>query len=105
MNSTGSKIKLHERQRELAVIEDLLDRLAAGEGGVALIEGPLGIGKTTLLREAARRAGGRRGGGVSGSSTQPGARTSGTSPPGSFGSCSSPPSDRPRSMPRSSTPA
>jgi DNA-binding CsgD family transcriptional regulator len=59
MHSTGSNIKLHERQRELAAIEDLLDRLGAGEGGVAFIEGALGIGKTALLLEAARAASAR----------------------------------------------
>ncbi len=56
MHTTGSKVRLYERRRELAVIEGLFDRLAAGEGGVAFIEGPLGIGKTTLVQELARVA-------------------------------------------------
>ena len=43
--------KLLERERELAAVDDLLER-----GGVVLVEGRAGIGKTALLEEACRRA-------------------------------------------------
>ncbi len=44
---------LLERERELAAVDDLLER-----GGVVLIEGRAGIGKTALLEAACRRAAG-----------------------------------------------
>jgi DNA-binding CsgD family transcriptional regulator len=44
------------RNHELARIDELLDRAHAGSGGVAVLEGPAGIGKTALLAEATRRA-------------------------------------------------
>ena len=44
---------LRERERELAAVEVLLER----RGGVLLVEGRAGIGKTSLV-EAALRAGG-----------------------------------------------
>jgi DNA-binding CsgD family transcriptional regulator len=48
-----------ERDAERAAIAALLDRATAGEGGALIVEGPAGIGKTTLLAgaraEAARR--------------------------------------------------
>lgn len=43
---------LLERDGERAAIAGALDAARAGEGGVILIEGPPGIGKTRLLREA-----------------------------------------------------
>lgn len=46
------------REPELERIEQLLDRAQHGCGGVAMLEGPAGIGKTALLVEAARRADG-----------------------------------------------
>ncbi|MHB8658637.1 MAG: helix-turn-helix transcriptional regulator [Solirubrobacteraceae bacterium] len=45
-----------ERGRELAVIGESLHRARAGDGAVVLIQGPAGIGKTTLLDEARSRA-------------------------------------------------
>src|SRR2546423_79192 len=48
------------RQAELARARELVARAAAGQGGLLLIEGSAGIGKTRLLREiaaAAREAG------------------------------------------------
>jgi DNA-binding CsgD family transcriptional regulator len=39
----------------LALIDELIDRARAGSGGVAVLEGPAGIGKTALLAEATRR--------------------------------------------------
>ncbi len=47
---------LVERERELAGLDALLAHALAGEGGVALLEGPAGIGKTRLLTELATRA-------------------------------------------------
>jgi DNA-binding CsgD family transcriptional regulator len=44
------------RRRELALIDELIDRAQTGSGGVAVLEGPAGIGKTALLAEAARRS-------------------------------------------------
>ena len=44
---------LLERERELAAVDGLLER-----GGVVLLEGKAGIGKTALVEEACRRAGG-----------------------------------------------
>ncbi len=41
-----------ERERELGVIREGLDRARAGEGTLLLIEGPAGVGKTQLGREA-----------------------------------------------------
>ncbi|MCA1726842.1 MAG: AAA family ATPase, partial [Actinobacteria bacterium] len=48
-----------ERERELAVVERALDRLAGGAGSLLLIEAPAGIGKTRLLAEAVELARGR----------------------------------------------
>ncbi len=45
--------RLFERERELAAVDELLD-----EGGVLLIEGRAGIGKTALLEEACGRVAG-----------------------------------------------
>jgi tetratricopeptide (TPR) repeat protein len=48
---------LHEREPESRAIVDALDEVAAGRGQVVVVEGPAGIGKTSLLelaRDAAR---------------------------------------------------
>jgi AAA ATPase domain len=45
--------KLLERERELATMDELVER-----GGVVLVEGRAGIGKTALLEAACRRAAG-----------------------------------------------
>jgi DNA-binding CsgD family transcriptional regulator len=47
---------LVEREREIAALAELLDAVPAGEGHVAWIEGPAGIGKSTLLGEVRRHA-------------------------------------------------
>ncbi len=47
---------LVEREREVAALAALLDAVADGEGRAAWIEGPAGIGKSTLLTEARRHA-------------------------------------------------
>ena len=49
---------LLERERELEMLRDGVDRACAGEGTLLLIEGPAGAGKTVLAREA--RAAGER---------------------------------------------
>jgi DNA-binding CsgD family transcriptional regulator len=48
---------LLERKGELARIDRLLTTARAGRGGVVVITGPAGIGKTALLTEAEERAG------------------------------------------------
>ena len=49
-----------ERDRELGALEDLIQSALEGRPGLALVEGPAGIGKSRLLaatREAAQGAG------------------------------------------------
>ena len=48
--------RLHERERELGVISGALDEVAAGAGRVVVVEGPAGIGKTSLLMSAREAA-------------------------------------------------
>ena len=43
---------LRERERELEAFREALDRANAGEGTLILVEGPAGVGKTGLIREA-----------------------------------------------------
>ena len=47
---------LLERDAELAAIDSTLRAAAAGEGGLLLIEGEAGVGKTALLKEGLGRA-------------------------------------------------
>ena len=47
---------LAEREREVAVLTEVIEQVAAGEPGLVLVEGPAGIGKTRLLAEARRLA-------------------------------------------------
>ena len=59
MNPIANAIEnapLLERQGELEVVRDALDRLADGQGSMLLIEGPAGIGKTRLLAAATEHA-------------------------------------------------
>jgi predicted ATPase len=48
--------RLLERDAELATLASLVDRAAAGTAGVAVVEGPAGIGKSRLAAEARARA-------------------------------------------------
>src|SRR5262249_9334704 len=50
-------MRLRERELECAAAQALIDRAAAGSGGLLVIEGPPGIGKSALLAELAERAG------------------------------------------------
>src|SRR5258705_571860 len=50
---------LLERDAELAWLSTLLEKAQAGSGGVAVISGPPGIGKTELLAAVHRLAGDR----------------------------------------------
>ena len=48
---------LYEREDELARVDALMTAAGASRGGVLLITGPAGIGKTVLLESARERAG------------------------------------------------
>ena len=55
--------ELLERERELDVLGAALSRARDGAGGVVLIEGPVGVGKSRLLTSARSVRPGRRHGG------------------------------------------
>jgi DNA-binding CsgD family transcriptional regulator len=52
-------IVLVERESQLASFRSMVDDVVGGQGGVALIEGTAGVGKSRLLAEAASHAEGR----------------------------------------------
>src|SRR6478752_9234814 len=54
--SSGEQPLLFEREDDLAALDAALTEAVAGTGGVLLIEGPAGIGKTVLLEALRRRA-------------------------------------------------
>jgi DNA-binding CsgD family transcriptional regulator len=54
--ASAERSRLLERDRELAQIQSLLSSAAAGSGRLLVLEGPGGIGKSTLLDEARRLA-------------------------------------------------
>jgi DNA-binding NarL/FixJ family response regulator len=54
MAATGTA-SLVERERELALLDELIGDAIRGEGRLALVEGPAGVGKTELLAEARER--------------------------------------------------
>jgi DNA-binding CsgD family transcriptional regulator len=54
--SSGEQSLLFEREDDLAVINAALAESVVGTGGVLLIEGPAGIGKTVLLDHLRKRA-------------------------------------------------
>jgi predicted ATPase len=56
---TRSGPLLLERDAELARLSALMEEAAAGQGAIAPIKGPAGIGKTELLEAVCQRAGGR----------------------------------------------
>ena len=56
MMHLATRIDLLEREAEIAQIGGGLDAAAAGAGGVLVIEGAAGIGKSTLMDEAAALA-------------------------------------------------
>src|SRR5262245_48110646 len=45
----GRRVELVGRERELGALIDRLDRAAAGEGGLLLVAGEAGVGKTCLV--------------------------------------------------------
>jgi DNA-binding CsgD family transcriptional regulator len=49
--------RLLERERELGELSDAVRAAQAGQGRIVLVEAPAGLGKTSLLRAAARTAG------------------------------------------------
>ena len=50
--------ELVERDAELAAVAELIKRARSGAGGIALVEGPAGVGKTRLLQTVAELAAG-----------------------------------------------
>lgn len=61
MGPAGEPVTLSRRDSELLVFDQLYRAAAGGDGAVLLINGPVGAGKTALLRAMASRAG-RQGG-------------------------------------------
>ncbi|MFE6937083.1 AAA family ATPase [Streptomyces sp. NPDC057699] len=59
-----SPLRLYGRSGELAILETLLERLRAGDGGALVLTSPPGLGRTALLRRTAARYRGRYGGPV-----------------------------------------
>ena len=52
-----STASLHDRARELARIAGRLAEARTGDGSLTVIEGPAGIGKTSLMKGLERDAG------------------------------------------------
>ena len=65
---SGGLILEREAERELA--ESVVDAAAAGEGATVLVEGPAGVGKTTVVGMFAEAAA-RRGMGIVGARATP----------------------------------
>ncbi|MFF8609738.1 LuxR C-terminal-related transcriptional regulator [Streptomyces sp. NPDC015346] len=57
--SAAAAVRLHDRTAGLAAVDALSARVAAGSGGVLLISGSPGVGRTALLRYAVREFTGR----------------------------------------------
>src|SRR4051794_36925187 len=55
VNAVPTSPALLERDAELGVIGSLVGRASAGEGGLVVVEGEAGVGKTELLRAAAEQ--------------------------------------------------
>lgn len=55
----GVQMALLERTAQLGVLEKMLAESRKGRGGVAVVTGPVGIGKTELLRDFTKRASGQ----------------------------------------------
>src|SRR5215210_2028490 len=53
-------VPLVGRTREVAILDELLERSVAGHGSVAMLVGEAGIGKTRTAQELGRIATGRR---------------------------------------------
>ncbi|QDQ09292.1 helix-turn-helix transcriptional regulator [Streptomyces spectabilis] len=55
-DADGARAPVRGRDAELASLEERLDALARGQGGVVLVEGPAGSGKSRILGEASASA-------------------------------------------------
>lgn len=55
-STAGDLGGLLERERELRMLRDGLSQACAGDGTLLLIEGPPGVGKTALIRQARAQA-------------------------------------------------
>src|ERR1700716_4244386 len=53
---TGGDEDLLEREHEFAILDEMVQRVRAGDSAVALVKGPAGIGKSRLLLAARERA-------------------------------------------------
>ena len=56
MTTVATSPQLLGRESDLLAIADAIESICAGEGSVLVIEGPAGIGKTSLVAEARRLA-------------------------------------------------
>ncbi len=52
MSGTGNEVRIRGRDGELQLIASLLERVRGGTGGVAIVEGAAGLGKTRMLAAA-----------------------------------------------------
>lgn len=55
-NPPSGRVRLFERERELAAFDAAFDAAAAGHGSLLVVDGPAGLGKSSLLTAACERA-------------------------------------------------
>ena len=52
MSGTGNALRIRGRDEQLQLVTGLLERVQTGVGGVAIVEGAAGLGKTRMLAAA-----------------------------------------------------